>query len=177
MLFYFKFRTKVDCPIKQEFSEKTEHNQISTNFFAFAHTSTLTLVRHLTFKHYNSSILDFHEAFKTSMCKQSKVFLSLIVTTFPRFLHLKQAKLPHSCIFGFYPIPVFCSKFYFYLALFLLHCFSNNRAVWVSWFVPSLSSGKNSPIQTYDLSTSFSVCWFDLITLRPRCLIWCFGAP
>jgi len=30
----FKFRTKVACPIKQEFTEKPEHNQISMNFLA-----------------------------------------------------------------------------------------------------------------------------------------------
>lgn len=51
---------------------------------------------------------------------------------------------------------------------FSAHCFSNNRAVQVSWLVPSLSNSKKSPVQSHDLSTSFSVCRFELITLGQK---------
>lgn len=56
MLFYLKFRTKVACPIKQEFSEKTEHNQISTNFLGLCSYSNFDLSETPTFKYYNSCI-------------------------------------------------------------------------------------------------------------------------
>lgn len=55
------------------------------------------------------SCFDFHEVFKTSMCKRSKVFLSLLVTTFPPFLHPKQAKLVDWCVSGLHPIAFCCS--------------------------------------------------------------------
>ena len=57
MLFYLKFRTKVAWPIKQEFSEKNEHNHISTNFLALCSHTNFNLSETPTFKYYNSRIL------------------------------------------------------------------------------------------------------------------------
>lgn len=57
MLFYLKFRTKVACPIKQEFCEKTEHNQISMNFLALCPHTSFDLNETPTFKYFNSCIL------------------------------------------------------------------------------------------------------------------------
>lgn len=51
---------------------------------------------------------------------------------------------------------------------FSAHCFSNDRAVQVSWLVPSLSNRKKSPVRSHDLSTSFSVCRLELITLGQK---------
>lgn len=45
MLFYSKFRTEISCHIKQEFSEQTEHNQISA-FYIF---SILSSHSHINF--------------------------------------------------------------------------------------------------------------------------------
>lgn len=57
MLFYLKFRPKETFPIKQEFSEKTEHNQVSTNFLALCSHTNFDLSETPTFKYYNSCIL------------------------------------------------------------------------------------------------------------------------
>lgn len=57
MLFYLKCRTRVACPIIQQFSEKTEHNQISTNFLALCSRINRNPSETPTLKYYNSCIL------------------------------------------------------------------------------------------------------------------------
>lgn len=119
MLFYSKFRTEISCHIRKEFSEQTEHNQISTDFPSSHSHINFSFSETPTFKHFRACVvlrLPCH--FQHFYASAKRSISVACCNKFSSFYHLNQTTL---MFFSFFPpyhsFLLLCSKSNFYLAL------------------------------------------------------------